>query len=204
MEFWRDVINWEGFYQVSNKGRVRSLDRTYQVTDKRWKTTYSVSIKGRILKGSLNTQTGYIHCVFTKGKGFPNVTVLNHRLVATAFHPNPNNLPFVHHIDHDKTNNAADNLRWVTPKENAEEFQKHPEAKFRRKNRIEKQKREKFTDDQIRWMRKLREEGYRFSDLAEIFRADRWYISKYLNDLPKEAQTNIYCKPKRVDLVCPQ
>lgn len=114
-EIWKDIVGYEGFYQVSNLGRVRSLDRYIEVTNKRG-TLYRRPIKGKLL--SLNsTDDDYISVALTKD----NITIFPsiHRLVAQAFIPNPDNLPMVNHKDESRTNNCVDNLEWCTAKYNS-------------------------------------------------------------------------------------
>lgn len=102
-EEWRDIQGYEGYYQVSNLGRVRSLDRY-----KSWMGTKAF-VKGRILKGGKN-QKGYRQVLLSKdGK---SIAYIVHRLVAQAFIHNPNNLPFINHKDEVKDNNNVDNLEW--------------------------------------------------------------------------------------------
>lgn len=110
VEEWKDVEGYEGFYQVSSEGRVRSIERT---VSSRWASgcTYhekmlSVSLSGR-----------YKHITLTKGavpKGFSV-----HRLVAKAFVPNLEGKPEVNPIDGNRSNNSADNLEWCNASENA-------------------------------------------------------------------------------------
>lgn len=114
-EIWKDVKGYEGFYQVSNLGRVRSLDRFVE-NNGAFGNPKFIGIKGKLLKPrtskSKGLKTGYYR-VALSGK---NCCV--HKLVANAFIPNPFNKPQVDHIDCDVSNNRVENLKWVTQKEN--------------------------------------------------------------------------------------
>lgn len=101
-EEWRDVVGYEGKYQVSNLGRVRSLN-------------YMRTGRVQILKPKISKY------------GYSEVTLLNNgitkghkvsRLVAFAFIPNPNNKPYIDHIDTNRHNDRVNNLHWVTHSEN--------------------------------------------------------------------------------------
>ena len=107
IEEWRSVAGYEGIYEVSNLGNVRSLDRL---------NGRGFRIKGQNMKPVTN-QKGYLRV----GLSLNNVQSLKsiHRLVAQAFIPNPDNKPQVNHIDENKQNNHVDNLEWVTNRENA-------------------------------------------------------------------------------------
>lgn len=104
-EIWKDVQGYEGQYQVSNLGRVKSLKR---------KLDNGRSVSEKILNSSSKkkTQDGYL-MVALAGRTFRV-----NRLVATAFIPNPDNKSVVNHIDGNKENNKADNLEWTTVSEN--------------------------------------------------------------------------------------
>ena len=116
VEEWRsvDIPEFEGYYEVSNLGRVRSIDR--------WVNTRNNSKQfrpGKILhlhSFSNSHSKGYIYVVLTKTPVTRNVSV--HRLVAQAFVLNPDNLPQVNHKDGDKLNNSAINLEWVSARDN--------------------------------------------------------------------------------------
>ncbi len=113
-EEWRDIRGYEGLYQVSNLGRIFSVDRI--IDDGQGKNRY---IRSRIrVPGS--ESNGYPKVELAK-EGI-NTTALLHRLVAEAFVPNPLNLPFVHHIDENKTNPKSDNLEWVTRAANVQDW----------------------------------------------------------------------------------
>ena len=110
MEEWRDITGYEGYYQVSSKGNVRSLDRTLI-------NTIGVvrNVKGKEIMHSL-VGAGYCQVkLFKKGKG-ENKYV--HQLVATAFIPNTNNYSEINHKDYNKENNCVENLEWCTHMEN--------------------------------------------------------------------------------------
>lgn len=108
-EVWKDIIGYEGLYQVSNLGRVRSYDKVIKMSDGRVRHD-----KGRLLKTSIVRNYKCITLYHNnKSKSFKI-----HRLVATAFIPNPYDLPQVNHIDEDKLNNRIENLEWVTALEN--------------------------------------------------------------------------------------
>ena len=111
METWKDVIGYEKYYQVSDKGRVRGKERVV-----RHSGTFKRVQKGKIIKLHTNGRDGYVYVGLHKhGKA---TTHKVHRLVAAAFIPNPENKPEVNHMDENKENNAAANLGWVTKLEN--------------------------------------------------------------------------------------
>lgn len=105
-EVWKDIPDYEGSYQVSNMGRVRSVDRV--VT---YKNGRIQKHKGRVLKPGNNR--GYERVVLYNDNGYNNKSV--HRLVLETFKPHVNMIDLqVNHIDGDKLNNHLTNLEWVT------------------------------------------------------------------------------------------
>lgn len=108
-EKWLPIKGYEGKYEVSNLGNVKSLKRLSTVWDGYQKK------KDRLLKPNINNN-GYATVSLCKDAKVK--VMLIHRLVAIAFVPNPHNKPIVDHIDTNPLNNRADNLRWCTQKEN--------------------------------------------------------------------------------------
>lgn len=109
-EVWKDIKDYEGYYQVSNLGRVKSIQRLVKKRDG-FKT-----IQGSILKPHIDKKKRIKYCLSKNGK---HCYPLCHRLVAQAFIPNPDNKPCIDHINTDTTDNRVVNLRWVTHKENS-------------------------------------------------------------------------------------
>lgn len=101
-EIWRPVVNYEGLYEVSSLGRVRSLG-------------FDIYHPSKFLKMRANNKK-YFYVDLHKNK--TAVRFLVHRLVAIAFIPNPDNLPCVNHKDCNPQNNCVENLEWVTHQQN--------------------------------------------------------------------------------------
>lgn len=109
-EIWKDVVDYEGYYIVSSNGVVKSVERLVP----QGKSLRRVKEK---VKAIHKNPCGY-PCV-TLCKGRKSRTIPLHIILAKAFIPNPENKPYIDHIDTNKENFSLDNLRWVTPKENA-------------------------------------------------------------------------------------
>lgn len=121
IEIWKDVPGYEGHYQVSNMGRIKSLERTFVRNN--GKSDHAVfRTKERILKNQTQTQ-GYSQIVLSKD-GIRKTFRIN-VLVAKLFVENPLKKSYVNHIDGNKKNNQASNLEWVTAKENIVHAYKH-------------------------------------------------------------------------------
>ena len=112
-EIWKDVVGWEGLYQVSNLGNVKSISRI--VIRKNKKEMY---VKEKVLQPYKCSNGGYLSVPLSQnGKRFVESV---HRLVAKAFIPNPKQLRDVNHKDGDKFNNKVDNLEWCSHSKNIE------------------------------------------------------------------------------------
>ncbi len=193
-EIWKDVEGYEGLYQVSNLGNVKSLKR------KKWNGFNFIETTEKILKTS-KSYKGYLRTrLYKDGKSkcFPT-----HRIVAQAFIPNPNNKPQVNHIDGDKTNNKAENLEWCTNAEN----QQHAIKTKLRKTKLGdvRPKKEKLRKDELLKKqkcildkyRKLAIEKAKNKNSIKIVQTDKF--NNFLNEFTsiKEAQektgiTHIY------------
>ena len=110
-ERWAPVEGYEGYYEVSSIGRVYSLPRRCKSSRGGRPST----VPGKVLLPDL---TG-VYAMVTLCKNGKTKAIAIHRLVASAFVPNPENKPEVNHKDADKRNNQADNLEWVTKSEQA-------------------------------------------------------------------------------------
>lgn len=116
-EIWKDIEDYKGLYQVSNLGRVKSLN-------------YKRTGKEKILKNSKNSD-GYFIVNLCKNGEQKYYKV--HRLVAQSFIPNPKNLPIINHKSEDKTDNRFENLEWCTNQYNVEYSLAKPILQFDKK-----------------------------------------------------------------------
>ncbi|MCI9608520.1 MAG: hypothetical protein HFJ94_10165 [Muribaculaceae bacterium] len=99
-EIWRDIKGYEGIYMVSNLGRIKHIDNAGRER----------------LRIPAPTPNGYMRMTLSHNGKRKTISV--HKEVALAFIPNPNNLSTVNHKNFDKTNNSADNLEWLSIKDN--------------------------------------------------------------------------------------
>ena len=113
MEEWRDIEGYEGLYQVSNEGRVKSLERV--ITRKNGSP---LTIGEKIIKPR-PIHNGHLRVVLCNVGVYTDKLV--HVIVAKAFIPNPNNYEDVHHIDRNPANNRVENLKWMSHQQHMEE-----------------------------------------------------------------------------------
>ena len=148
-EIWKPINDYEGYYEASNKGHIRSVERL--VNCKNGKRLSPATI----LKPSLG-QWGYEQVTLRKEGSKKTVRV--NRIIARTFIPNPNNLPQVNHIDGNKTNNNVENLEWCDASHNM----KHC-----------------FNNHMSDWTTKIKivETGEVFNSKAECARKIKGYVS---------------------------
>lgn len=155
-EEWKAIPGEFGFYEVSNLGRVRSLDREFDRKNG-WKYTY----KGRVLSDSPDG-SGYVRYSLFKGKKRKG-----HHLVMESFGPpKPSESYEIHHKDHDRTNNCIDNLEWVT---HAENFYKALRAGV-------VGKRVKLNPFMVRWIRRIAHKHLSPKEIANRLGMDKTSI----------------------------
>lgn len=178
IEEWKDIDGYEGLYQVSNLGRIKSFHPRYK--------------SERILKLHAYTN-GYLFIGLHKNNTTKQVMI--HRLVANAFCPNPNNLPVVMHLDDNNQNNVYTNLQWGTQKDNTntphhhETLSKSASARTGNKNSFYGKTHTQETKDKISNSRKKESslveyhgETYTVTELAKIINHSPSTIRRWLRE----------------------
>ena len=161
-EIWKDIIGYEGLYQISNKGRVKS-------------------VKLNSIRKSHLSDRGY-QIITLRNKNHTK-SVRIHRLVAIHFIPNPDNKEQVNHIDFNPFNNSVENLEWVTNRENSSHSS-------RRKEKTSKYVGVHFSKKSNKWISKIRFENKRINlgsystqeeayEALKKFEANNGIINKY-------------------------
>lgn len=149
-ERWKNIPGYEDFYRASTLGRIKSA---------RWNV---------VMQPAFTKRTGYYH-ISLSVNGIVK-THLIHRLVCMTFHPNPENKPWVNHIDGNKLNNAANNVEWNFPKEDAKNRQDRGVVA-----RGEKHGRAKVTKKQVTEIRKLKGK-FSYRIIGEKFNISRYSV----------------------------
>ena len=174
LEIWKDVIGFEGLYQISNKGRIKSLDRYIMQTNS-FGDLYERRMHGKILSNKRNNGNGYK--ITQLKKGAEEEIIGNnyvHILVAQHFIPNPENKLTVNHIDGNKSNNCVENLEWATYKEQSQHIIEHELKKS--------EYRKKLTEDEIISIYKLMHTGkYTSKEVSEIFNCNKEAVRSIKN-----------------------
>jgi len=169
-EIWENIIKYEGYYQVSNLGSVRSLNRyvNSKFNNKRF-------AKGKLLK--LNTdKDGYRTCVLCKDN--KNKTCKVHRLVLTAFKENSNNYSMSNHLDGNKKNNYIDNLEWCNQSIN----EKHAHRIGLKNHKGENHSQSRLKEIDIKKIRGLRKTfKLKYNEIAKIFGINDSYAWEIVN-----------------------
>lgn len=161
-EYWLPLKDYEGLYEVSNLGRVKSLERIVK------RNNYNFTKSEKILSPNIS-RTGYSSVLLSK-QGIEKRCYL-HRLVAKTFIPNTRNLPEVDHINEDKSNNTLSNLQWITHRDNS--------SKSSYKTLGSKNGSSKLTIRQVSVIRHLlKKDGISNSEIAKQFKVAPGAISR--------------------------
>lgn len=195
IEQWKDIKGYEGYYQVSNTGKVRSLERIIKAYIK---SQEYVTLKGRELKISLTTRR-YPYVALTIDNKPKKYSV--HRLMAEAFIPNPDNKPQVNHKDGNKLNfTDLNNLEWCTASENSQ----HAVNTGLLKCTVgDKNPKCKYTDEQIKEIFRLNQEGFSGVEISDKLLIPKTSVLRYLNNKVKSYVKIDTSKTIRTKGTCP-
>lgn len=169
-EIFKPVKGYDGLYEISNHGKVKSLPKI-------WGTRRVIGKKGETELMAAKVDNGYPRVVLSKNSITKSFSV--HRLVAEAFVENPNNYPIVNHINSIRDDNYYENLEWTTYKGNAI----HAFQNGNRKGQLgEANPQSKYKDRDIKIIKKLHLDGYYSqNEIAEMFEDRQGNISRIVN-----------------------
>ena len=207
-EIWKEIPNYEGLYEASNKGRIKSLKR--MVYNPRYG---KVSWPEKILVQDQSHKKGYGRITLSKNGVQERKQI--HYWIAITFIPNPQNKPCIDHIDDNPMNNSADNLRWVTWQENNEK--EHHRKALSEANKGYKHSEERRKKDREVMLKRVEEQGLRrggnynakkineydldmnlirtwdcLTDAAEYYNVSLSLISRAANGKRKQAKNRIW------------
>lgn len=171
-ENWLPVKGYEDFYEVSDLGNIRTIERYITLP------THSYLKKSKFLT-QYEDGRGYLHVKLYNGKGKPK-SVTSHRIVASTFIPNLQDKPQINHIDGNKLNNKLENLEWCTHEENM--F--HVRTMNQRRSSIEGENNisSKLTKNQVLEIReKYSKGGITMTKLGELYNTKYTNISSIIN-----------------------
>ena len=163
-EIWKDIKGYEGLYQVSNFGRIKSLDKIVN-TNNQYGNVSTKTIKGKILKQRILRK--YFSIGLTKNK--KQKTFFVHRIVAENFIENENNYPCINHKDGNKLNNYINNLEFTTYRENSLHSIYVLKNKLPPIHKGEKNNFSKHTKKEIEELRQKRKSGHTLKQLSKEY-----------------------------------
>lgn len=174
-EEWRPIVGFEGFYEVSNAGRIRSVDHLLESkTDSIGRKMPAKSIKGRMISQRLH-QFGYF--VVTLSKNGNRYTRTVHKLVAEAFFGVRKSGDVVRHLDGNPQNNNVSNLAYGSQKQNMQDAIKHGTVE-----RGEQRYNAKLSNDDILKMKSDIANGMRSVDVSKKYGVSQIYVCKVINN----------------------
>ena len=168
-EIWKDIEGYEGLYQVSNRGRVKSLERIVMRKNGR---PYSVP---ELIKERQIDHKGYDRIGLNKNGKKKRFFV--HRLVLQAFNPSSDETLEVNHIDGNKLNNNVENLEWVTSSENSI----HAFKNNLHNHQGERNTNASITDSEAKEIKKLKGKGLTQKEVGEMFGTTNYVVANIWN-----------------------
>lgn len=169
-EIWKPIKDWEDYYAISNRGRLKSFEREYYLGG-------SKRIKKERIATAKTIGKRYVKYTLYLNKISKTISV--HRLVAEAFIDNPLNLPYINHINGNKIDNRVENLEWCTPRDNV----KHAYRIGLSKQDGENHATLKLNWEKVRQIRKLHSQGVNKHQLGERFSVHSGHINNIIANL---------------------